>query len=68
MVLIQLDIIEFLLIYRYLQNTYWFKRENQHILPKNLFPKVRIGHVKGKFIFPVISMLSLWGYLKGLGV
>lgn len=28
MVLIQLDIIEFLLIYRYLQNTYWFKREN----------------------------------------
>ena len=28
----------------------------------------RIGHVKGKFIFPVISMLSLWGYLKGLGV
>lgn len=25
MVLIQLDIIEFLLIYRYLQNTYWFK-------------------------------------------
>ena len=28
MVLIQLDIIEFLLIYRYLQNTYWFKRED----------------------------------------
>ena len=24
------------------------KRENQHILPKNLFPKVCIGHVKGK--------------------
>lgn len=24
--------------------------------------------MKGKFIFPVISMLSLWGYLKGLGV
>lgn len=48
--------------------SYKKERENQHILPKNLFPKVRIGHVKGKFIFPVISMLSLWGYLKGLGV
>ena len=44
------------------------ERENQHILPKNLFPKVRIWHVKGKFIFPVISMLLLWGYLKGLEV
>ena len=27
MVSIHLDIIKFLLIYRYLQNTYWFKRE-----------------------------------------
>lgn len=26
MVSIHLDIIKFLLIYRYLQNTYWFKR------------------------------------------
>lgn len=29
MVPIQLDIIKFILIYRYLQNTYWFKRENK---------------------------------------
>ncbi len=36
MVSIPLDNIKFLLIYRYLQNTYWFKRESHYILPELL--------------------------------
>ena len=33
MVSIPLDIIKFLLIYRYLQNTYWFKKETNNFRP-----------------------------------
>ena len=39
MVSIHLDIIKFLLIYRYLQNTYWFKRDNSNPLPAGVFGK-----------------------------
>ena len=33
MVSFTLDAVKFLLIYRYLQNTYWFKRGNRTLLP-----------------------------------
>lgn len=33
MVSFTLDAVKFLLIYRHLQNIYWFKRENLHLSP-----------------------------------
>ena len=49
MVSFTLDAVKFLLIYRYLQNTYWFKREIRTALislfrPSNLPTNVKISN------------------------
>ena len=43
MVSLMLDAVKFLLIYRYLQNIYWFKRENRIGISKSGF-----SHDRGK--------------------
>ena len=51
MVSFTLDAVKFLLIYRYLQNTYWFKREIRTALislfrPSNLPTNVKISNLE----------------------
>lgn len=45
MVSFTLDAVKFLLIYRYLQNTYWFKRGNL-TFARSLTQGLRIAHLE----------------------